>query len=42
MWNKLYKEMYVVKLNGFAIVGWIAASVYGCITLIKELVNAIN
>lgn len=38
----LYDEMYTVKLNGFAIAGWVTASIFGVVYLIKEIVIAFN
>ncbi|MBR2246317.1 hypothetical protein [Oceanobacillus profundus] len=37
-----YDEMYTVKLNGAALVGWITASLYGVVSLIKTVISAFN
>jgi len=32
--------MYKFEMNGAAIVGWVVASVYGVVSMIKEIITA--
>lgn len=36
----LFEDVHNIKLNGIALVGWIAASVWGVVSLLKEVLSA--
>ncbi|WP_175297012.1 hypothetical protein [Oceanobacillus oncorhynchi] len=37
-----YEDMYEFKLNGAALAGWLSASIYGVIALIKNVIDIFN
>lgn len=37
----LFEDVHNIKLNGIALVGWIAASIWGVVSLLIEVLGAI-